>query len=217
MSLVSRRALAALLTVAGLVLLALGTWFTINLGSSGSATFTTTPARGGLVVLEPSVLNRVDGAVTVTAHARGGSEVWIGRAAPSDVKAVLDATQRTMVTGAHMRDWTLTTTRSGSEAVESLSGSDIWRSSTQGRGTVRLVLDQAHAPESLVITGADGKAADLSSVVVTAQNRTWFFQSLLAALVGLLATAAGVATLVNLGRAKSSRPTPAEPVKEVAS
>ena len=189
------RALLAALTAIGLVLLVIGAWFTGNLGSSGSATFTTRPPAGSVVVLEPSVLSRIDRPVTVKAVVADAGPVFIGVAGPADAKAFVGGADRTTVTGAHVRDWTLETSRSGAGPAPELAGADIWRQVRDGRGTVRVTLDQDRAPESVVIATADGQAADLTSLTVTIERRTWFFQALLAALVGLLATVAGAAGL----------------------
>ena len=87
MSSVSKRVALGLLTLVGLVLTGVGLWFSSHLGSEGSATSTARPGAGRLMVLEPSVLNRVDSSVTITAKAEPGTEVWIGRATPSDARA----------------------------------------------------------------------------------------------------------------------------------
>jgi hypothetical protein len=220
----AKRALLAALTAIGLVLLVTGVWFTRHLGPSGSATFTTTPAKGSVVVLEPGILSRVDRPVTVTAVASRGGPVFMGVAGPADAKAIVGGADRMTVTGAHVRDWTLETTRSGAGPAPALAGADIWRHVRDGRGTVRVTLDENSAPESVVLATADGTPADLSSLTVTIERRTWFFQALLAALVGLLATAAGAAGLWHDLRHRGDgddpvpevRPEPQEPGKEVA-
>lgn len=195
MSTVAKRASFAALTVVGLVLLVVGAWFTIHLGSSGSATFRTTPAAGSVVVLEPTVLNRVNRPVTVTATAKQGAPVFLGVATPSDAKALLGGADRTMVQAAHVRDWSLTSARAGAGVAPALAEADVWRQVRDGKGTVRITLNQQNAPESLVIATGNGGPADLQSLTVTIERRTWFFQALLATLVGLLATAAGAAGL----------------------
>ena len=208
------RALLAALTAIGLVLLVIGAWFTSHLGTSGSATFTTKPPAGSVVVLEPGVLSRIDRPVTVTAVADAGDPVFIGVAGPTDARSVVGGADRTTVTGAHVRQWSLETTRSGAGAAPALAGADIWRQVRTGEGTVRVTLDQDRAPESVVIATADGKAADLTSLTVTIERRTWFFQALLAALVGLLATVAGAAGLWHDVRHRGKDAAPSEPTSE---
>lgn len=196
----AKRLLLAALTVVGVVLLVLGLWFTVHLGLSGTATFTTKPAAGSVVVLEPSVLNRVDEPVTVTARAGGGARLWAGLASPSDADAVVAGAARTTVTGAQVSGWRLTTERSGSGQAPPLGSADIWHTTKAGTGTVRVTVHQTDAPESLVIATADGAPATLSSLTLTVHRSAWVFQSLLAVLVGLIAVAAGVAGLWQLSR-----------------
>ena len=189
------RILPAALTVIGLVLLAVGSWFTFHLGPSGSATFTTTPPRGTVVVLEPSVLNRVDRPTTVTAVTRSGAPVFIGRSTPSDATAVVGGADVTSVTGARVRSWSLDQSRSGAGPAPALAGADIWHGTVTGKGSAHVQVRPQDAPEAVVVATADGQAAELASVTVTIERRTWFFQALLVSLVGLLATAAGAAGL----------------------
>jgi hypothetical protein len=186
----ARPALHAALTVAGLVLLVLGTWFTVHLGVSGTASFRTTP-RDGVVVLEPSVLNRVDGPVTVAARGAHGQPLFLGVATPEDAEAIVDGAQRTTVSGLRLRDWSLRTSHSGHGPAPALGSADIWRAVGRGAGTVRLSISQTAAPESVVVTGQDGGSAELSSLTVTMHRPAWFLESLLVAVVGLLALVAG--------------------------
>lgn len=211
MPVLAKRALLAALTVVGLVLLVLGLWFTVHLGLSGTATFTAKPAAGSVVVLEPSVLNRVDQPVTVTARASGDTQLWAGLAAPSDATTIVGGADTTTVTGAHVRSWTLQTTRKGAGPAPALADADVWHSTRTGKGTLRVTVDQADAPESLVLATPGGTAAPLKSVTLTVHRPTWVFQSLLGVLVGLLAVVAGAVGLWQL-RPRSPQPTdPAEP------
>ena len=207
MSVVAKRALLAALTVIGLVLLLVGAWFTVHLGSSGSAVLRSTPATGAIVVVEPSVLNRVDRPVSITAVAAPGTKIWIGLTTPTDAQAIIGGADRTSVTGAHIRGWSLVGSRAGAGTAPELATADIWRQTASGDGRVRLTLDQSGAPESVVIAAPDGKPVDLTSLRVTVERPTWFFQALLVTLVGLLATVAGVAGLWQSGRRRTQRPT----------
>jgi len=199
LSVLAKRVLLAALTGIGLVLLVVGAWLSYHLGSAGSASFRADP-RTGVVVLEPSVLNRVDDPVTVTARSQEGAEIWIGRATPSDARAVVGATAHTAVTGADVRSWTLDQTRRGSGTPKGeLAAADVWRQASTGRGSATLEVDQGDAPETLVVTTRG--EGDLTSVTLTIERRTWLFQSLLVALVGLLAAVgAGVALAASFRR-----------------
>ena len=209
MSVLAKRVLLAALTGLGLVLLVVGAWLTLHLGSSGSASFRADPAAG-VVVLEPSVLNRVDDPVTVTATTRGGGEVWIGRTTPSDAKAVVGGAAHTAVTGADVRSWTLDQSRQGTGTPKrELAGADVWRQAATGKGVATLEVDQGDAPEALVVTTRGG--GDVTSVTMTIERRAWLFQSLLVALVGLLlAVGAGVALTASLRSSGEGRPEQAQ-------
>ena len=209
MSILAKRALMAALTVIGLVLLVVGLWFTFHLGSSGSATFRATPGQGGVVVLEPSVLNRVNQSATVTATTGKDTKLWIGLASPSDARALVGAAERTEVTGVHLRSWTLETSRQGAGPAPDLATADVWHRTNHGTGTVQMSVDQADAPESVVIAAADGTPVDLQGLTLTVANTTWFFQALLTALVGLLAVIAGAVGLRQDWIRRHRRPEPA--------
>jgi hypothetical protein len=221
-SILAKRALLAALTVIGFLLLVFGLWCTIHLGSSGSASFTARPVAGSVVVIEPSVLNRVNDPITVSATARHGGPVWIGRATPSDAEAILRGARRTELAGVHVRDWSLVSRTIGSGTATDLSGSDVWRDTRTAQGTARVVVYQANAPEALVIATRDGHPADLTSVTITVQRRTWFFQALLVALVGVSAMAFGGTGLWQRRRLDIPSPSqdtpadPGQPVQEVS-
>ena len=133
------------------------------------------------------VLNRVDRPATVTAVAAPGTTIWMGRTTPTDAQAIVGGADRTSVTGAHVRDWSLVQSRAGAGTAPALAAADIWRQTATGEGRVRMSVDQTGAPESIVIAAPDGKPVDLTSLTVTVERRTWFFQALLVTLVGLLA------------------------------
>lgn len=208
MSVMAKRAIFAAVTVIGLVLLLVGAWFTVHLGSSGSAVLRSVPAKGAVVVIEPSVLNRVDRPVTITAVAASGTTIWMGRTSPTDANAIVGAADHTSVSSARVRDWSLLQSRSGAGQAPQLETADIWRQTATGDGRVRLTVDQAGAPESVVIAAPDGKPVDLTSLTVTVKRPTWFFQALLVTLVGLLAAAAGGAGLWQNRPRRTQSPTP---------
>ena len=162
-SMVAKRAVLAVLTVIGVVLLGFGAWFTFHLGPSGSATFTSTPSPGSIVVLEPSLLNRVDSPATVSVTTRDAGPVFVGRATPSDAAAVIGGAARTTVTGAHVRSWSLVQSDSGAGDSPPLAGADVWRQTVQGNGSAQLQVNQENAPEAVVVATADGKPADIQS------------------------------------------------------
>ena len=209
MSILAKRVLLAALTGIGLVLLVVGAWFTSHLGTSGSATFRATPGTG-VVVLEPSVLNRVDDPVGVTATTKAGGQVWIGRTSPSDAKAVVGGAAHTSITGSRVSSWSLAGATTGTGAPSGdLAGADVWRQTVTGTGRAHVEVDQGDAPEALVVTAPAG--GTVTSVTVTISRGTWFAQSLLTALVGLILAAVGAVGLVGTRRgadASSAADTP---------
>ncbi|MFC8502742.1 hypothetical protein ACFUC1_10290 [Pedococcus sp. NPDC057267] len=204
MSILAKRVLLAALTGIGLVLLVVGAWFTSHLGTSGSATFRATPGSG-LVVLQPSVLNRVDDPVEVTATTKGGAQVWIGRTSPSDARAVIGGAQHTTITGSRLGTWTLVgaTAGSGSPSAD-LATADVWRQTVTGKGRAHVEVDQGDAPEALVVTAPAG--GTVTSVTLTISRGTWFAQSLLTTLVGLILAAVGAVGLLGTWRRSPNAP-----------
>jgi hypothetical protein len=186
----AKRALFAALTAVGLVLLVLGAWFTAHLGTSGTATFRTHATRG-VVVLQPTLLNRVDGTVTITAVAAHGGPIFMGEANPGDATAILGGAEATSVTGVRVRDWSLVTTHTGSGTTTNLGTADLWHNTGTGTGIASLAVDQSDAPVAVVVATKDGTPADLTSLTVRIQHGTWAVQSIVVAVVGLLALLLG--------------------------
>ena len=193
----AKKLLSLLLAVVGLALTAVGIWFTAHLGTSGIATFRVSPSGSGPVVLEPSLLNRLDENVAISVTPAAGSKVWLAVGAPSDVTSAIAETPRTRLTGVAVRDWALLATRSGSGTTADLTRAEIWREQLTSVGRVDLTVDQRSAPQTVVVSGQPGQ---VSTVQVSWQRGTWFAQALVVALVGLMITAAGVVSLVALFR-----------------
>jgi len=191
----SKRVALGVLTLAGLVLAGIGLWFSSHLGAAGSGTFSAKPGGERVVVIEPSVLNRVDGPVTVTATAKDGGEVWLGRAAPSDAHALVGQAGQDAVTGVSVGGWELTTEPHGTGTAPALAQSDVWRDTTQGKGTASLTVHQSDAPETVVVATASGKPADLASVDLTWEGQAWAVKALAVLVLGVLLAGAGAAGL----------------------
>lgn len=203
----AKRAVGALLAVLGVVLTVIGLWYAGHLGGSGTATFTT-PASGSTPVLVPqTVLNRVDGVVTVTAVPAKGGKAWLAAASPSDAKAVIDASGHTAVTGVDTRPWELTVTKTGTGEAPALAESDVWRNTATGEGNVTMTIEQANAPESVIAQATSG---ELDRVEVTWERKSWFVQSVIAALVGLFLILSGLTLLWSTRRDGSLVPARAQ-------
>ncbi|MBM6400609.1 hypothetical protein [Phycicoccus sonneratiae] len=186
------RAAGAVLALLGLALTVLGVWFATSLGGSGTAEFTTRPAAGRPVVITPDVLNRVDADVVVTATPSRGGSIWMALANPSDARAVVGDAQHVEVTGVSVRDWALETANRGTGTAPTLGTADLWRQQDDADGPVSLTVEQSDAPESLVVSAEGG---EISSLTLRVVDKTWFVESVVAALVGLFLLVAGVVVL----------------------
>ncbi|WP_157577470.1 MULTISPECIES: hypothetical protein [Phycicoccus] len=198
------RVAGALAALVGLALTATGVWFAAALGGSGTAEFTAKPAPGAPVVITPDVLNRVDADVRVSATPSRGASLWMARANPSDASAVIGEGRHVEVTGVSVRDWALLTAARGSGEPATPGAADLWRQQDDADGPVALTVEQADAPESVVIA-ADGGSVE--QVTLTVVDKRWFVESVVAALVGLFLLAAGVVALWP----RRPRPAPAAP------
>lgn len=199
---IAKQLLSLALAVLGVVVLGVGVWFSSHLGSNGAATFTFTPSDSRPVVLEPSLVNRVDKPLTVTVRPTQGDSVWVGLGAPSDVDAAIGTTSATRLIRVAVRDWAIEAERTGAGETAPIARAEIWRSRSTSPGAVTIPVDQRAAPETIVVRG---EKAPLRSVTVTWRHKTWFFQSLVLAFVGLLLTAAGAGSLVAGRRSRRRR------------
>lgn len=201
----AKRVVGGLLALIGLALTVFGLWYAVHLGGSGTATFST-PASGTNPVLVPqTVLNRVDGVVKVTAVPSKGSTAWLAAASPSDAKAVLAKSAHTSVTGVSTRPWELVTTTSGTGATPALAATDVWRNTMTGEGAVSMTIEQANAPEAVIAQATKGQ---IERVDVTWERKSWFVQSVIAALVGLFLLLSGLSLLWSSRHETSTRINP---------
>lgn len=200
---IAKQLLSLALAVLGVVLLGVGVWFSTHLGSSGAATFRWSPSDTRPVLLEPSLLNRVDKPLTVTVRPAQGDSVWVGLAAPSDVDAAIGRSSAARLTRVAVRDWAIRAERTGTGEPAAIAGAEIWRSRSTNPGAVTIPVDQRAAPETIVV---HGEQAPLRSVTVTWRDQTWFVESVLLGFVGLLLAVAGLGALV-AGRRSGRRST----------
>lgn len=188
MSTLILRVAGSLLALLGLVGVVVGGWFLSALGTSGTATFTGEPDQR-VVVLDPDVLNRVDSPIEVTAT--GGGSMWAGTARPSDVEALLGDGPRTEVTGVDVSEWALSTSDVGEGEASDVRGLDIWQSSTNGDGSVTSTIDQAEAPQTLVITAPEGEQVEQLEYEVT--DDRWSTIAIVVLVAGVVVLLLGIA------------------------
>lgn len=210
MSTLIPRVAGALLALLGLVAAVVGGWFLANLGTSGTATFTAEPGQR-VVVLEPDVLNRVDHPVEVTAT--GSGELWSGTARPSDVEALVGDGARAHIAGVDVSDWALTSTDEGKGQPVDPGSLDVWQESTTGSNEVSRTIEQADAPQTLVVAAPEG--GEIESVEMTVVDGSWGTTALVTLVVGILLLLAGLALLLRStgrlrGLRRSARPTTEE-------
>ncbi len=188
----AKQAIGGLLALIGLVLTVIGLWYALHLGGSGTATFSSTTTGTNPVLVPQTVLNRVDGDVKVTVTPRKGGAVWLAAATPSDAQAVLGKTVHTTVTGVSTQPWQLETTTGGTGDAPALSTSDVWRNTDTADGAVTMTIEQTNAPETVIAQATKGQ---LQRIDLTWERKSWFVQSVIAALVGLFLLLSGLSLL----------------------
>lgn len=188
-----QRSVALAGAIVGLAVLGVGVWLAVLIGPSGTATFSATAS--GPVVLTPQVLNRVSVPAVVTVT--GSEDVWVGLAAPVDVTNVLGTARHTDAVADSFPAGTLTLQTTGAGPLADPSSLPVWRSTVATGHTATLTVEQANAPESvLVVPTADSPV----TVSVAMSHRGWFYQALSVGLVGLVIAVFGGARMLLSGR-----------------
>lgn len=190
---IAKKLLSLALAIVGLVLLVTGLWFATHLGTGGDATFRWTASGTSPVVLQPSLINRLDEPLTVEVTPAEGDSVWTGVGAPSDVDAAIGTTPATRLTRVAVREWTVLARTTGTGEPAPVAEAEIWRTRSTTPGPMTITVDQRTAPESVVVRG---EKSPLRSVTLTWRHKTWFYQSLVLAFVGLLLVAVSAGALV---------------------
>lgn len=175
----ARRIAVALAALVGLALVVFGAWFAFVLGPKGTAAFHAT--SNAPLVLGPNVLNRVQAPVTVTANAASGP-VFVGAGVPQDVDDLVGQSKHNVVASASFPAGTLTIETLGAGDLADPSESHIWRAT--GEGSITVTQDQA--PQSVLVYPTQGGSVDVD---LTVARNTWFLQSLVALVVGLIVLA----------------------------
>ncbi|MDQ2781147.1 MAG: hypothetical protein M3Y26_01240 [Actinomycetota bacterium] len=173
----ARRLAVALAALVGLVLAVLGIWFAIVLGPHGTASFSATSEQPA-VLIGPNILNRVAVPATVTAHAASGP-VFLGASVPQDASDIVGTGRHTFTVSAAFPARTLQLETLGSQPLADPTASHVWRSSGQETITV----EQNQAPEAVLAYATKGGPVD---VTVSFSRGTWFLESLVLLVVGLI-------------------------------
>lgn len=173
----ARRLAVALAALVGVVLTVLGIWFAIVLGPHGTASFSATSEQPA-VLIGPNILNRVAVPATVTAHAASGP-VFLGASVPQDASDIVGTARHASLVSAAFPARTLQLETLGSQPLTDPSASHVWRSSGQETITV----EQNQAPEAVLAYATKGGPVD---VTVSFSRGTWFLESLVLLVVGLI-------------------------------
>ena len=98
----------------------------------------------------------------------------------------------------------VSTVGAGASKAAQLQGGDVWQHTSTGTGTARLVVSPDAAPLSVVATSANAAALGRVRTTLAWQHRTWFFEALAAAALGLAVAALALGYL----RQTRRRPAP---------
>lgn len=185
----ARRAIGAVITVLGVALTLFGAWTAVKLGPSGEAHFGATSKATGAIVVGPDVLNSVNAPVRVTATRGTGGAVWLAVAPTPDARAAVRTAAMSTVSGVHYPAGTLDLRASGSGALADIRTADVWRLSAKGSGSAEVVVGQGRGPETVVVTSGDATPLTDVTLTLTWADRAWFFEALVAAVIGAIITA----------------------------
>lgn len=197
------RVSGALVALLGLALAGLGAWLLSSLGTSGTATFTAEP-EADVVVLDPQVLNRVDSPMSVTVSSEPGARLWAGVARPSDAGPALGDGARTRIGPADVSDWSLGTTEEGSGEASDPTAAEVWQRASTSDGSITVTIDQAEAPQTLVVAAPQGQQLD--EVEMSTTDGSWgaWAIGLLVGGIVLVLLGLGLLLLARRGRAKGA-------------
>ena len=165
----------------------LGLWVAIGLGPAGRAEFSTTRQTPGIELVGSTVLAHVDAPVEVTVTRADGGAVWLGLAHDADARAAVGSSPHLSVDRVHYPSGAVdvSTVGAGASKAAQLQGGDVWQHTSTGTGTARLVVSPDAAPLSVVATSANAAALGRVRTTLAWQHRTWFFEALAAAALGL--------------------------------
>ncbi len=207
-----KRLLSVVLVLAGIAATVVGGWFTSRVGTTGTATFTLRPTSSAPLILEPTLLNQLTTETVVTITPSTGHEVWVGSGGLADTRAAVGSAELVHADGVDVRDGRIVTSTTGQGAAKAVTSADLWRRVERSSTTpITWTIAQGQSPDSLLVVG-DRPPAEVS---VSWTRKSWFFQSLVLALLGVIAVGAGLLLLRSTFRRRKRAPEPvADPVEE---
>ena len=198
---------AALAALLGLALLVVGVWAAIGLGPAGRAEFSTIRQTPGIELVGSGVLAHVDAPVEVTVTRTDGGPVWLGLAHDADARSAVGSSPHLSVDRVHYPSGAVdvSTTGAGASKAAQLPGGDVWQDTSTGTGTARLVVRPDAAPQSVVATSANAAALGRVRTTLAWEHRTWFFEALATAALGLVIAALALGYLRHARRRPAPR------------
>ena len=201
MPLAARRVLGAVMAVLGIALAVLGAWTALKLGPSGELRLSATATATGAIVVEPKLLNSLDIPVRVTATRSDGGAVWLAAAPAADARAVLAKSAVSTVSDVDYPAGTMDLRVSPGRDLPDISRADVWRLTGEGTGSADLVIDQGSGPETAVVTSGDATPLTNVTTTLTWVERSWFFEALVASVLGAIIAAI---SLIDLFRGRDA-------------
>jgi hypothetical protein len=187
-----KRLLSVVLVLAGIAATVVGGWFTSRVGTSGTATFTLRPTSAAPVLLEPTLLNRLTAETVVRITPAAGHEVWVGTGGLADTRAAVGSAELVHAEGVDVRDGRILTSTTGTGAAEAVTSADLWRRVERSSTTpITWTIAQSQSPDSLLVV-SDRPVSEIS---VSWTRKSWFFQALVLALLGVIAAGGGLLLL----------------------
>jgi hypothetical protein len=206
--LLPKRLLSLVLVLAGIAAAIVGGWFTSRVGTTGTATFTLRPTSAAPVILEPTLLNRLTAEAVVRITPAPGHEVWVGTGGLADTRAAVGSAELVHAEGVDVRGGRILTSTTGSGAAGAVTSADLWRRvERSSTSPVTWTIAQSQSPDSLLVV-SDRPVSEIS---VSWTRKSWFFQALVLALLGVIAVGGGLLLLRSTFRGGARAPEQADP------
>ncbi|GAA4345622.1 hypothetical protein [Angustibacter luteus] len=185
-----KRAITGAITLVGLVLVILSVMGVILLGSNGTwHSELKVPAGRTAVVVQPALASVLGPRITVRAEADAASDqqvpLFIGRARPDDASALVESSDRLLVSGLDGARQLSTVHRNGNDPFPVPDTVDVWQSQATGTGAVEIAYRARPGAETVVIARADGKPLPAMTLHLGWTRAVWFWIPVALLLAGL--------------------------------
>jgi hypothetical protein len=189
-----KRAITGALTLVGLVLVICAVMGVIVLGSHGTwHSEVTVPAGRTAVVIDPALASVIGPRISVRAEvdspADEGVQLFVGRARPDDTKALLESTDRFVVSGMDGARGLATQHLHGNDPLPVPDSVDVWQARATAAGSAGLTYRASPGAESVVIARADGTPMPALTLRLGWTRVLWYWVPAALLLAGLGAIA----------------------------